>query len=209
MQMWSDLPGKIANFVVDFKITHVNAYATYAKQLLQLVLSPSRGWEDIAASGVDPKRVSARLMMPAFVLAAASNLPRWLFDSELVISDLVVDAVVTFVAYFVSFAISVQAFRTRLGKYIDGEPDRERNLTVIVYTMTLLAISTIICNFTPFSAIMAYILPLLVGLVAWKSAALLRVKPDSEFGFAGFVMVFLALPPVVIQSAFAWVLSKA
>lgn len=187
----------------------MKAYATYAKQLLQLVLSPSRGWEDIAAAGTDPKRASARLMMPAFVLAAASDMLRMLFDSELVLSDAIVNAVVTFVAYFVSFAISVQAFRTRLGKHIDGEPDKGRSLTVIVYTMTLLALSTIICNFTPISAAIAYVLPLLVGMVAWKSATLLRVKPENEFGFAGFVMMFLALPPVVIQSAFAWVLAKA
>ncbi|MDE7376413.1 MAG: hypothetical protein K2N16_06165 [Muribaculaceae bacterium] len=187
----------------------MNAYAIYAKQLLQLVLSPSRGWEDIVASGSDPSKASARLMMPAFVLAAVSDFLRLIFDSELALSEVVIGAVVTFVAYFVSFAISVQAFRTRLGKYLEVEPDKERNLTVIVYTMTLLAMSTIVCNATPFSAIMSYILPLLIGLVAWKSAALLRVKPDSEFGFAGFVMMFLALPPVVIQSAFAWILAKA
>lgn len=187
----------------------MNAYATYAKQLLQLVLSPSRGWEDIAVACADPRQVSARMMMPSFVLAAASALARMLFDGELALSHAVVDAAVTFVAYFVSFAISVQAFRTRLGKHIDGEPDSGRNLTVIAYTMTLLAISTIVCNLTPFSAVLSYILPLLVGLIAWKSAALLRVNPDNEFGFAGFVMMFLALPPVVIQSAFAWLLAKA
>lgn len=187
----------------------MNAYATYAKQLVQLVLSPSRGWEDIAAADADPKRVSAQLMMPAFVLAAASDLLCMFFDTELTLGDAVVNAVVTFVAYFVSFAISVQAFRTRLAKHIDGEPDSGRNLTVIAYTMTLLALSTIVCNFTPISAVISYILPLLVGLVAWRSAAFLRVKPDNEFGFVGFVMMFLALPPVVIQSAFAWVLAKA
>lgn len=187
----------------------VNAYATYAKQLLQLVLSPSRGWEDIAAANADPTQVSAKLMMPCFVVAAASEMLSMLFDADVNLSDAAIDAVVTFVAYFVSFAIAVQAFRTRLGKYIDGEPDKDRNLIVIVYTMTLLALSTIICNFTPISAIISYILPLLVGLVAWKSAPLLQVKQDREFGFAGFVMVFLALPPVIIQSAFAWILTKS
>lgn len=190
-------------------IRPVNAYATYAKQLLQLVLSPSRGWEDIAAAHTDPTRVSAQLMMPSFVVAAASAMLSMLFDPDVTLSDAAIDAVVTFVAYFVSFAIAVQAFRTRLGKYIEGEPDKDRNLTVIVYTLTLLALSTIICNFTPISAIISYILPLLVGLVAWKSASYLQVKQDREFGFAGFVMAFLALPPVVIQSAFAWLLAKA
>lgn len=187
----------------------VNSYATYAKQLLQLVLSPSRGWEDIAASSIDPAKVSARLMMPSFVLAGGSSMLRLLFDNELALSDAIVDAVVIFVAYFVSFAISVQAFRTRLGRYIDGDPDKDRNLMVIVYTMTLLALSTIVSNLTSISVVISYILPVLIGLVAWRSAALLRVKQDSEFGFAGFVMMFLALPPVVIQSAFAWILAKA
>lgn len=51
--------------------------------LIQLIISPAKGWEDIAAVGEEPRKICSDGFYPLLGLTACSVFTRRLYDSDL------------------------------------------------------------------------------------------------------------------------------
>ncbi|MCM1451920.1 MAG: hypothetical protein NC102_06655 [Clostridium sp.] len=177
----------------------------FFRNMIQLMLSPSRGWEDVAASGQDASTLLRQGVIPSFLLAAGSIFAQLLFHLRLDTVDLFVGAFVIFVSYFVTLALAYRAFYARLKKW-NTRTDQGRCRIVADYALGLMALTTMICNFMPITLGLGYLLPLAITLVVWKAMPYLSVAEDREYDFLGLAFLAITLPPILIQAFFSWAL---
>ena len=177
----------------------------FFRNMMQLMLSPSRGWEDVALSDSDPARLVKEGVIPALIVASLSIFAQILFHQRLDLVDLMVAGCVIFVSYFVTLAVASRFFCAKVRKW-NPDANPERCQTVVAYALGLMALTTTICNFMPISLGLGYLLPLAITLVVWKSMAYLSVPEQKEYDFLTFVFVVITLPPILIQAFYSWAL---
>lgn len=180
---------------------------TYIKNILQLILSPSRGWEDISSQSISTKEIERELMFPLFVLSGVTILVQYFYNRIDDITNALVTAFVFFISYFATYSFAKMLFSYRMVRYAEGEPNENKNEKVIVYTLSLLSLAAIICNLLPFSFGLRIILPFCIALIGWKADNYLRVKEKDNLSFAFLILFSLVLPPILIQALFDWILT--
>ncbi len=173
--------------------------------MMQLMLSPTRGWEDVASCDADPTRLMRSGSIPAFVVAALSIFAQTLFHLHIDLVDLLVGACVIFVSYFVTLVFATKVFYARICKW-NPQADHDRCDTVVAYALGLMALTTTICNFMPITLGLGYLLPLAITLVVWKAMAYLGVPEDKEYEFLTFEFIVITLPPILLQAFYSWAL---
>ena len=75
----------------------------YLKCLLQLILSPRNGWEDIEKGDVSPSRLAVDGFLPLIAITAVSVFVRAMFLHHVEFLTLFIDMIITFVVYFISY----------------------------------------------------------------------------------------------------------
>jgi len=177
----------------------------FFRNMMQLMLSPSQGWDDVAASETDPGRLVRGGLIPAFFIASLSIFAQVLFHIHIDIVDLLVGACVIFVSYFVTMAVASRVFCIKVRKW-NPDVEQERCQTVVAYALGLMALTTTICNFMPITLGLGYLLPLAITLVVWKAMPYLSIPEKKEYDFLVFEFVVITLPPILIQALYSWVL---
>lgn len=179
----------------------------YIKNTLQLILSPSRGWEDISSQSITTNEIERELMFPLFILSGITVLIQYFYHRIDDITNALVTAFVFFVSYFATYSFAKLFFSYRMAKYVEGEPNKNKNEKVIIYTLSLLSLTAIICNLLPFSFGLRIILPFCIALIGWKADNYLRVKESENLSFVFLILFSLILPPIIIQTLFDWILT--
>ncbi len=178
--------------------------ATFIQHLLQLALSPSRGWEDVSARMTSPARLVSAGMMPVVWAAAAAWLLQPLYSgSDVGWGGAVVMAMATVASYVVTYYVLGQLFQTFAGKLTDtGEPSAHKFVTVEAYVLGLLAACQTLVNALPWRMELLYILPAGVSLVLWKAERYLGIKEENTVKYYAYGCCLLVIPPYLIQGFF-------
>ncbi|MCC8112557.1 MAG: hypothetical protein LIP03_00925 [Bacteroidales bacterium] len=179
---------------------------TFIKNIIQLILAPTSGWEDISVSNPDPKAVASTGMYPLFAASALSVFAQGYFHPELSGALLVVKAAATFASFFVGYVIAEAMLKTFSEAWVEGSLDYRKCSTVVIFALSLLALATIVCNLLPLTLGLPYLLPLGVAMVIWKATMYLCVKKDKEFNFMLFMVMAVVMPPCLIRALFDWVI---
>lgn len=175
--------------------------------ILQLVLSPRRGWQDIALDDEEGEQPVA----PAFYLLTAFVALTWVargfYAPELgwlkVIELVVVTYGVLFVSYFVGtfvMSVSLESLVTR------GEVNERRTRIFVMFGISLLALILLIANLLPAPTPVLWFLPVYVVVVLWKGAAYLGVSEKRAGLFTLMAFIAVMLPPMLLGWLFQAVL---
>ncbi len=178
----------------------------FYKNILQLILSPTSGWEDIAASEHKPQELALRCMYPLMGVASLAVFLELFYDPQMQFSTTLVRAVALFASYFVTYFFANACCKEYLSRWVDGEIDDTRCQIMVVYAVSLLALASIVCSLLPLSVGLPYLMPLAVMLVLWKSGTYLHVSRNHELRFVLLLIVAIIMPPLLIQGMFDYIL---
>lgn len=176
----------------------------YLKFLLQLVLSPRNGWEDIEKAAISPAKLLGQGFYPLIAVAALSVFAQGIFLHHFVFMKLFMRMIITFVVYFISYFFG--NFVLSMTPVIANNPaydEEERAQTFTLYTLGLLAVITIIMNFLPITPLVLFFLPCYVALVQWKGCAYMRVPPEKHGLFMTVAILGVLLPPYIFYFVFS------
>ena len=134
----------------------------YLKCLLQLILSPRNGWEDIEKGDVSPSRLAVDGFLPLIAITAVSVFVRAMFLHHVEFLTLFIDMIITFVVYFISYFFGTFILSIFMEPMVDGEYDEQKCQTFTLYTLGLLALITIIFNCFPLPKIMLFFFALYI-----------------------------------------------
>lgn len=154
----------------------------FLKHILQLILSPARGWEDISASGDEPSELCRTGLYPILGVLALSNFIQ-LFYGRIDLVQALERAVIDFGIYFACYFLGALILEQTIGSMVQGEINRRKIDTVSVYAMALMAITGIIPNCLPAPLSLMIILPVFVALVVYKSYRYLTISRDDDVRF--------------------------
>ena len=177
--------------------------------LIQLITSPAKGWEDIAAVGEEPRKICSDGFYPLLGVTACSVFICRLYDADLGIATLIQGAIITFVKYFVSYFLASFLFAIFLGKVVDGEPNEKKYHTFALYNISLLALIKIISNCLPTELSIVQFLPLFTIVVMWMGRRYLAVREERSFTFIFIASVAILVMPYVLEILFNKVIPYA
>ncbi len=178
----------------------------YLLCILQLILSPAKGWEDISADGRDPRRLLLRGFLPFVIIVACSCFVRLLYHYPGTLTMLTITAIVTFVQYLVSYLIAMFVMPWWLPDMIEGEINDVRFDTYINYSVALMALVTLLKNLLPIDVSVLYFMPVYVALIMWKGERYMAVKPGRSFRFMVLAILAVILPPILLEALFGMIL---
>lgn len=169
----------------------------FLKNLIQLILAPTKGWEDVSAAMTSPERLMRDAFFPLLGTAALSEFVRLFYHNNggfLTVFEL---AIALFGSYFVSFFICRIILSKYLSNIVEGEVNPIKLSTFIVYGLGLLLIIEIIENVLPTELTLVKFLPLFVALILYRATAYMAVKAGSELKF----LLVTALAVIVVPTA--------
>lgn len=177
----------------------------FLKHMLQLILSPGNGWEDIDKADEDSRDVALKGFYPLIALTALSVFMQGVFHHvEFLV--LFMRMVVTFLVYFVSYFFGVFVLSLFSEPALNGGYDEQKSHLFVLYTLGVLAVISLIVNCLPVSKEMLFFLPFYVALIQWKGTKFMNVKPEKTGLFMIIVILGVLLPPYIFYSLFSLII---
>lgn len=174
----------------------------FIKHLLQLIISPVNGWEDISHKGTDAKRLATEGLYPLLGITAISTFIRFFYDDDLTLINLIQQSIVAFVQFFVTYFFALFTFSLHLGKMIEGEINEKRNMTYITYSIAILAFIKIIENCTPIKFSLMAFFPIYAIIIMWRGDRYMAVKKEKQGTFFALFLLSIFAPPYLINYLF-------
>jgi len=168
----------------------------YIRQLIQLVLSPARGWEDISAAAQTPAEVQRRGYCPWLAVTALSELVPLLYRPGLTLWAALEAAIAVAGAMFVSVYLARVILDITLRGHVDGEVSPSRTGVFVLYTVGLVCLYRVVANLLPAALTLVHFLPLLSVPAIFKAARYVGVRSDSEMAFVGLSAIAVIVLPM-------------
>ena len=175
----------------------------FLKNILQLIVNPSRGWEDVSHDADEPAELCRDGLYPLLAVAALSCVGGfWKLDSETTLISVIQNAIITFAAYFATMFFAEFMMSMTMERICDKEPSQRKNSTVVIYSIAILALITILNNVIPLDLAVLKFLPIYVGFILYKSIRYESVARDKT-GHYMFLTVFtIIVPPYLLMFVF-------
>lgn len=175
----------------------------FLKHIIQLVISPAKGWEDVSHAGVPAASLCREGFYPLLAVAAVSCVFRLFYDHvETSMVTVLQQAIVTFTVYFATLFFAGYVLTANLGRFCDVEPSEQKISTFVIYCLAILVVINILANVIPIELSIVEILPAYVIFVIYKAMRYLDVK-ESRIGQFMFLAVFtIVVPPFLLSFLF-------
>lgn len=175
----------------------------FLKNILQLVVNPSRGWEDVSHDAEEPSTLCRDGFYPLLAVAALSCVGGfWKIDSSTSFIAVIQNAIITFTAYFATMFFAQFVMGATMGKISGKEPSQRKIDTVVIYALAIMALITILLNIIPIDLAVLKFLPVYVGFILYKSMPYMAVDTEKT-GHYMFLTVFtIIVPPYLLDFLF-------
>lgn len=172
----------------------------YLKLMLQLVMAPTRGWEDVAAGADTPRRTLLAGLLPLAAIAAATVYLGAFYELHPSFAKLTVAAVVTFLKYAVSYFVAVAILTYSLPRLTaDGLVNRETVDLFAAYSLGIMAAIGILENLLPMELTLLQFLPIYVVVVICMGRKFLDVDSADIFRFTAVGILSVIVPVYLID----------
>lgn len=155
----------------------------FLRQILQLVLRPANGWEDVAADSEAAATEAARVYKADFIpligICSASALVRILYGTDFL--GAFAQGLVMFVALFLSYYIACWVLASWMPR-LTGEQaeDTGRYQLMVIYTLSIIALVCLLANIVKVRLAILDFLPLYAVFVLWKGCRFAGVRQEKE-----------------------------
>ena len=172
----------------------LNYMLSYIRFLFQLVLAPTKGWEDISASGKSYSEIQTKGYFPLIILTALCEFIPLIYSPSLTF----VNALENVIAIGGGLYVSIYAARLFLDivltRFIDAKMNILKINILAIYMLGLDCLYRILANLIPASMTFLSFLPLISIIILFKSAKYLYVPDDRiinylAISFTGVVII--------------------
>ena len=170
---------------------------TLLRYIIQLILSPQNGWDDIADTNPDPDTLLRKGVYPLLGIAAVTEFLGLIYH-QATIAQVLIGAVNVFGSYCVGIFIASLLFDLYLNQITGVEVDKQRSTTLILCGIGMMILFQIIENCLPWSLLIVKFLPLYAILVLSKGCEYLGIPKRKELRFTALEGIAIVAVPLVI-----------
>lgn len=175
----------------------------YIKQLLQLLLEPSHGWEDISEANLPADEIQRTGFFPWIGVTSISCFVQLFYDANSNFIRTLQTAIAIAGAMFISLYVSRLLLDILLPKYVDPKINISKINVFNLYMIGIMGLYLIIANLMPASLTFLMFLPLLSMLLIFKSTSYMGIKEANTSSF----LVLAGLAEIVIPIGIAALLT--
>ncbi len=172
----------------------------FLKNMLQLLLSPTRGWEDISADGTETQDLLEHGYYPLLGAVALSCFMKFWWVADITLAAVLTRAVLTFGTFFAGYFLVRFILDLFAGNLVYGEVSEKKLDTISIYCLSVLSFFILIENCIPANLTLLKFLPLFVALIAYKSARYLGVPSEDDFRYGLIAVVATVVVPMALYS---------
>ncbi len=156
---------------------------TFLQQILQLILRPYNGWEDVAASfdlnPDDVERFYRGAFLPLIVACSLSSLFRMVYGADFL--GALAHGLVMFVALFLSYYVSCWVFDSYMRLLSDNDDyDIGRYRLMSMYVLAIVSLLGLLVNIVKVHLAILDFLPLYTIFILWKGCRFAGVDSKNE-----------------------------
>lgn len=178
----------------------------YIRQLIQLLLSPAKGWEDISEAAKTADEIQRRGFYPWIGITAASEFLRLIYNHKVSFVDVLQGAIAIGGALFISLYIA----RIFLDMILPQHVDRKVNLVKVnvfaIYLVGMVGLYHIISNAMPASMTFLNFLPVFSLLIVFKSTTFLGISEDKTMTFLWLSAVGVIVIPIAVAALLSFII---
>lgn len=176
-------------------------FASYLRNILQLILSPTNAWKDIQRGEAPFEVAVQRGLYPLMSVMLLTVFIRPIYGIERFdLVQVLQSAVIQFIALFVALYVGRSVMEHYLPQYnCTGENDPLAVGNVAVYGTGLMTVIQIIENLIPVELTVIQLLPAFAAVCLWKSNDYLDISPKGEAPFMLISILALIAPVIIIN----------
>lgn len=174
---------------------------TLLKYIIQLILSPKNGWDDIADKNPDPEILLTKGVYPLLGIASATVFLGLAYH-QATLPQVLIGAVNVFGSYFVGIFIARLLFDLYLRQIASQDVDKRQSTTLILCGFGMMLLFQIIENCLPWNLLIVKFLPIYAILVLSKGCEYLGISKRKELRFTGFAGIAIVAVPLLIYYIF-------
>lgn len=172
--------------------------STYFKYILQLILSPTNGWDDLAREEIDADRLTSRGFYPLLFVVALSEFTALFYHGGTSLWRVVIAAADLAGSYFAAYCITRIAMGVYLDKLTDDHTDWPRAQALTVCTLGVMLFFQLIINLLPWNLVLLKFLPLYVVLILSRANDYMAITRQNDERFLCFSSLTLVVAPLLI-----------
>lgn len=166
--------------------------------ILQILINPTRGWEDISYDSTEVSKLTRRGYFPLIAITALTSFALYYHAAMRVdLIYVIKQTIITFTIFFATYYFAEFMFSTLFEPMSEKTYSSKRNSTLIIYSLSILALMQIVVNIVPFDFMLLYFLPIYAGVIIYKAIPYMGVKED-KIGQYMFLGVFSIIVPVYL-----------
>ncbi len=171
---------------------------TFLKYLIQLLLSPSNGWDELTREAPSADTLLRKGLYPLLAITALTEFLAFFYSRHVGLGEVLMRAIADFGTYFISVFIAKLIFELYLGRLCDTTPEPARVSVMTVCGIGLMVLIQLISNCLPWNLVLLKFLPLYVVLVLFKAIPYIGVRKKDALHFVGLSAVAIVAVPLAI-----------
>lgn len=175
----------------------------YLKQMVQLILAPRRGWEDIDSHPATGGDYFRRGLLPLMVVAGMSVFFKMFYQFHPSFGMILIGAVITFMQYYLTFYVGQVLLVTCLPHIsVESRIDEQKIASFVDFSLGLMCVIGIFTNFFPLRFTLMEFLPIFVVIVMFNAREFLNIRADRNGSFVGLSIAAIILPIYLMELLF-------
>ncbi len=167
------------------------------RYLIQLILSPGHGWDDLAEESPDPDVLLRKGLYPLTILAAITEFVGVFFGLK-AFSQALLSAILLLGTYFLSIFIGRLSFDIYFDAIPQYEVDTRRQDTLVVCGLGLMAFFQVLKNCLPWELVVFNFFPIFVVLILAKATSYMNIPRREDVKFILVTASVLVIIPLLI-----------
>ncbi len=176
----------------------------FFKNIIQLIISPDNGWDDIKRTSVP-----ARAVLGAIWSIGIATLSPWiklLYSSDISWLRLIQESIIIGVSYGLAYFLAGILMNTWIPMINGGEDSKDRITIFNSYIISTLLVQVLITNVLPLSFAILSIWPIYVAVIIWRGMKYMEIEEKDAGKFITASIVALIGPAFLLYRLFYFIL---
>lgn len=182
-------------------------FALYLKEILQLIMSPEHGWEDISYDSPDLKKLLVKAFVPWLIIVSLSVIISSFYAHSFEWVAMIFSILATFLKYFITYYIAGFAFSVFMPTFTEGAGSEKLCNSLIIYSLGLLALINLIDNCLPVSLPLLGFFPFYVIFIMFRGMRYCKVAKGRGWPFTFLCAASVVAPPWLLNLFFNLIIS--
>lgn len=174
--------------------------------LLKTMFNPVEGWKSIRRHKITPEEAQKECFYPLLALYSLSKFAILAYSARADLSEVVVDAVTSFVSFFFGYFLIVMLLRHVLPKQVAEEFDTDFGKTLVVISLSSLCLFFILTELLPMLWAVLIFLPLWTVYMICRSTKFFKIPEDRQIMTVGLMNLIIIGMPTLLEWVFSEIL---